>query len=178
LRDRETEGHSRRVANFTLALARAAGIDEALMKHIWRGSMLHDAGKLGIPDSILLKPGSLTAEEWSIMRMHPVYAYTWLAGIAYLRPSLDIPYCHHEKWNGTGYPRGLAGEEIPLTARLFAIVDVWDALISDRPYRKALSPEAAWQIIRGESGKHFDPYVVRLFAEMMNLEFLPVAEIK
>ena len=163
LRDKETEGHTLRVTEKTLKLARLAGIDEATLQHVRRGGLLHDVGKLGIPDSILLKPGKLTPEEWAIMRRHPILAYEWLSGIPYLMPALDIPYCHHEKWDGSGYPRGLKGEEIPLVARLFAIIDVWDALTSDRPYRKGLSIEETREYILSESGKHFDPDVVNLF---------------
>jgi HD-GYP domain-containing protein (c-di-GMP phosphodiesterase class II) len=128
-----------------------------------RGALLHDIGKMGISDTILLKPGSLTDEEWETMRQHPEYAYNLLSPISYLRPALDIPYCHHEKWDGTGYPRGLKGEEIPLAARIFAVVDVWDALRSDRPYRKAWSEEKARAYIREQAGKYFDPRVVEVF---------------
>ncbi len=164
LRDKETEGHSRRVTEKTILLARAYGLSEEEIKHIWRGSLLHDVGKLGIPDSVLLKAGKLNEDEWKIMRGHPIHAYEWLSQISYLQPSLDIPYCHHEKWDGTGYPRGLKGEEIPIGARLFAIVDVWDALTSDRPYRKAMSREEAYQYILNQAGIHFDPAIVKLFA--------------
>jgi HD-GYP domain-containing protein (c-di-GMP phosphodiesterase class II) len=125
--------------------------------------MLHDIGKMGVPDSILLKPGRLTAAEWKLMKKHPVFAYEMLSSIKYLRPSIDIPYAHHEKWDGTGYPRGLAGEQIPLSARLFAVVDVWDALTSNRPYRAAWSRAKALKYIREQSGKHFDPVIVRIF---------------
>jgi putative two-component system response regulator len=163
LRDKETEGHTQRVAEKTILLARAYGMKEEEIKYVWRGALLHDVGKLGIPDSILLKPGKLTDDEWRIMRQHPVYAYQWLSQIDYLQLALDIPYCHHERWDGTGYPRGLKGTEIPIAARLFAIIDVWDALTSDRPYRKAMSPEEVRQYILQESGKHFDPNVVQLF---------------
>jgi putative two-component system response regulator len=163
LRDKETEGHTKRVTEMVIQLARTAGFSEEALKHIWRGGMLHDVGKLGIPDAILLKPDKLTSAEWEIMRMHPVYAYEWLSHIEYLQPALDVPYCHHEKWDGTGYPRGLKGEEIPLAARLFAIVDVWDALTSDRPYRKAMKPEEAANFIRSQSGEHFQPKIVELF---------------
>jgi len=131
--------------------------------YVQRGSLLHDMGKLGIPDAILLKPGKLTEEEWNIMRQHPQLAYDLLSSIDYLRPALDIPYCHHEKWDGTGYPRGLKEEEIPLEARIFAIVDVWDALTSDRPYRLAWSKEDALAYIQKQSGKHFEPAIVDLF---------------
>ena len=141
LRDKETEGHTRRVTEMSVDLARAMGVSDAELVHIRRGALLHDIGKMGIPDSVLLKPGPLTEEEWKIMRKHPVYANELLSPIAYLRPALDIPYCHHEKWDGTGYPRGLKGEQIPLAARIFAVVDVWDALRSDRPYRGARHDE-------------------------------------
>jgi putative two-component system response regulator len=133
------------------------------MVHIYRGALLHDIGKVGVPDSIVLKPGPLTEDEWVIMRKHPQYAYDMLSPIAYLRPALDIPYCHHEKWDGTGYPRGLKGEQIPLAARIFAVVDVWDALISDRPYRKAWQKAKARQYIQEQAGLYFDPQVVRAF---------------
>jgi putative two-component system response regulator len=163
LRDKETEGHTQRVATLTLNLAHAAGQSSADLKQIWRGALLHDVGKLGIPDRILLKEGPLDATEWEIMRRHPVYAFEWLSPIDYLHPAIDIPYCHHEKWDGSGYPRGLRGTEIPLAARLFAVVDVWDALTSDRPYRKALPDSEARSYIMSQRGKHFDPYAVDLF---------------
>lgn len=163
MRDKETEGHSQRVTEKTIVLAIAYGLTGESLKQIRRGALLHDIGKLGIPDSILLKPDKLTDEEWDIMRQHPTLAYQWLSQIGYLQPALDIPYCHHEKWNGTGYPRGLKGEEIPIAARLFAVIDVWDAVTSDRPYRKAMARQEACQLITDESGKHFDPAVVELF---------------
>lgn len=166
LRDKETEGHSRRVTELTMQVARALGVSEAELVHVRRGALLHDIGKVGIPDAILLKPGPLSEEEWATMRRHPVYAYELLAPIAYLRPALDIPYCHHEKWDGTGYPRGLKGEQIPLAARIFAVVDVWDALTSDRPYRPAWPQEQAREQIRALSGTHFDPQVVEAFLEI------------
>ncbi|MBN2119048.1 MAG: response regulator [Anaerolineales bacterium] len=166
LRDRETEGHSRRVAELTARLAQAQGLNEDEIVHLRRGALLHDLGKIGIPDSILHKPDRLTNEEWAIMRKHPEFAYSMLYPIEYLRPALDIPYNHHEKWDGTGYPRGLKGEEIPLAARLFAVTDVWDALISDRPYRPAWSEQDARAYIRDQSGRHFDPRVVKLFFEI------------
>jgi putative two-component system response regulator len=125
--------------------------------------MLHDIGKMGIPDSILLKPGPLNEDEWRVMRQHPVLAYELLIPISYLRPAVDIPYCHHERWDGKGYPRGLRGEEIPLSARVFAVVDVWDALLSDRPYRKAWSASSARQYISSLSGAHFDPVIIDAF---------------
>jgi len=140
-------------------------ISDEQIVHIRRGALLHDIGKLGVPDAILLKPGKLTDEEWIIMRKHPQVAYDMLLPIDYLRPALDIPYCHHEKWDGTGYPRGLKGESIPLAARLFAIVDVWDALCSNRPYRPAWSKEKALEYIQSNSGSHFEPQIVNLFIE-------------
>jgi len=141
LKDMETEGHSRRVVQLTMELAGRTGIRGKELAHIRRGALLHDIGKMGVPDSIIQKPGKLNDEEWQIMKQHPVFAYEWLSRIEYLQPALDIPYYHHEKWDGSGYPRGLEGEQIPLAARIFAIVDVWDALRSDRPYRKAWSKE-------------------------------------
>jgi len=163
LRDKETEGHTQRVVEATLKLARAAGMTEEELVHVRRGALLHDIGKMGVPDSILLKRDQLTDEEWKVMRKHPVYAYELLSPIDHLRPALDIPYCHHEKWDGTGYPRGLQGEQIPLVARLFSVVDVWDALQSDRPYRKSWPKEEVLEYIRSLSGIHFDPHAVELF---------------
>ncbi len=163
LRDRETEGHSQRVTEMTIRLARAMGMDEAELIHVKRGALLHDIGKMGLPDHILFKPGKLNEEEWCTMRLHPVFAYEMLSKIAFLKPALDIPYCHHEKWDGTGYPRGLRGEQIPLAARLFAVADVWDALRSDRIYRKAWTVTQAEAYIRVEAGSHFDPQVVPIF---------------
>jgi putative nucleotidyltransferase with HDIG domain len=170
LRDKETEGHTRRVTELTLKLAAQLGIPPADMAHIRRGALLHDIGKVGVPDSILLKPAPLTDEEQRIMRRHPQFAYDMLAPIQYLRPALDIPYCHHEKWDGTGYPRGLKGEEIPLPARIFAVADVYDALTSDRPYRKAWTKEEALEYIRQQSGSHFDPRVTAAFLSLIESE--------
>ncbi len=167
LRDTETEGHTQRVTDLAVRLARAAGMSEEHIAHLRRGALLHDMGKLGIPDSILLKPGPLDEQEWEIMRTHPVLARDMLEPIAYLRPALDIPYCHHEKWDGSGYPRGLKGQEIPLAARIFAVVDVYDALTSDRPYRPAWTKEAALAYIREQSGAHFDPRMVDLFLQIV-----------
>jgi putative nucleotidyltransferase with HDIG domain len=167
LRDKETEGHTQRVTQLTLDLAQAHGFSGKELLYIRWGALLHDIGKMGVPDRILLKEGSLTDDEWSIMRQHPVYAHDMLRSIPYLHPSLDIPYCHHEKWDGTGYPRGLKAGEIPLAARLFSIVDVWDALTSDRPYRAAWSREKTLAHIRSGSGTHFDPNVVDLFIELI-----------
>ncbi len=163
LRDKETEGHTQRVTEMTESLARSLGVEGETLLHVRRGALLHDIGKMGVPDAILLKPGPLTEEEWVIMRKHPTYAYEMLSPIAYLKPALDIPYCHHEKWDGTGYPQGLKGEEIPLSARAFAVVDVWDALRSDRPYRLRWPEQKVFEHIREQSGKHFDPHVVQQF---------------
>ncbi|HEY0070104.1 MAG TPA: HD domain-containing phosphohydrolase, partial [Chloroflexia bacterium] len=167
LRDRETEGHTQRVTEMAVRLARVLGVSESALLHLRRGALLHDIGKMGIPDAILLKPGPLTDEEWAIMKRHPVYAYELLAPIEFLRPALDIPYCHHEKWDGTGYPRGLQGEQIPFSARIFAIADVWDALSSDRPYRAAWPQEKVREHIASLSGTHFDPQVVEEFLKMV-----------
>ena len=167
LRDRETLGHSNRVTALTLNIATEMGIPHEQLIHIWRGVRLHDIGKMGIPDSILLKAGPLTEAEWEIMRRHPQYAYELLSPIEYLRPALDIPYCHHERWDGSGYPRGLKGEEIPLAARIFAVVDVWDALTSDRPYRSAWEQEKALEYILAQRGKKFDPAVVDVFLRII-----------
>jgi len=167
LRDKETEGHSQRVTELTLQLAQRMGMNEIELQYVRRGSLLHDIGKLGVPDHILFKPDKFTEEEWEVMRRHPVYAHEMLLPIDYLRPAIDIPYCHHEKWDGTGYPRGLKGDQIPLAARIFAVVDVWDALRSDRPYRPGWSPEQAHAYIVEQSGKHFDPKVVEVFLELI-----------
>ena len=167
LRDKETQGHSVRVTEMTLRVARKLGMSEEEFVHVRRGALLHDIGKMGIPDNILLKPGPLTDEEWQIMRLHPTYAYHMLSPIPYLKAALDIPYNHHEKWDGTGYPRGLKGNEIPLAARIFAIVDVWDALRSDRPYRKAWSKQKVCQHISSLSGIHFDPKLVDVFLQIV-----------
>jgi len=172
LRDRETEGHTQRVVDITLRIAQTMGIDDQELTHMRRGALLHDIGKMGIPDSILLKPGPLTDEEWEIMKRHPVYAYELIYPITHLRPSLDIPYCHHEKWDGSGYPRGLKGEQIPLAARIFAVVDVWDALTSDRPYRKAWTSKKALDYIREQSRKYFDPRVVETFLSLIKSELI------
>jgi len=163
LRDRETEGHSQRVTQLTVKMSQALGLGNDDIMHIRRGALLHDMGKIGVPDAILHKPGPLTDDEWILMRKHPQFAFDMLYPIEYLRPALEIPLSHHEKWDGTGYPRGLKGEEIPMAARIFAVVDVWDALTSDRPYRPAWSEEQALTYIREQSGKHFDPDAVDLF---------------
>jgi len=172
LRDKETEGHTQRVTEMTVELARAFGLSEAELLNVRRGGLLHDIGKMGVPDYILLKPGELTKEEWQLMQMHPVYAYDLLSHIVYLRGAMDIPYCHHEKWDGSGYPRGLKGEQIPLTARIFAVVDVWDAITSDRPYRAAWTKPEALKYIQTSSGTHFDPKVVDLFLAVIGKRFM------
>jgi PAS domain S-box-containing protein/putative nucleotidyltransferase with HDIG domain len=168
LRDQETEGHTLRVADMTIQLAQAMGVHGGELPHIRRGALLHDIGKMGVPDRILLKPGKLTAEEWETMRQHTTYAFEMLWPIEFLRPAIDIPHCHHERWDGTGYPRQLEGEQIPLSARLFAVADVWDALTSDRPYRKAWTKEKALDYITTNAGKHFDPRVVETFLVLRN----------
>jgi len=167
LRDYDTDDHSRRVVAMTMRLADELGIDESEKIHVRRGALLHDIGKMGVPDNILLKPGPLTEEEWEIMRRHPVYAYNMLKSIRYLRLAIDIPYCHHEHWDGNGYPNGLRGEEIPLPARIFSIVDVWDALTSNRPYRVAWSIHKALEYIQAQKGKQFDPMVVDALVKIL-----------
>jgi HD-GYP domain-containing protein (c-di-GMP phosphodiesterase class II) len=168
LREEETGKHTNRVTHMTVQLAREMGMDEEQIPHVRRGATLHDIGKIGVPDAILLKPAKLNDDEWKVMRMHPEYAYEMLWHIDFLRPAIEIPYCHHEKWDGSGYPRGLRGEEIPIAARIFAVVDVWDALTSDRPYRKAMLREQVLKIIQKDSGTHFDPRVVQVFMAMLN----------
>lgn len=170
LRDEETEGHSRRVTETTLQLAKMVGLDDEEMIHIRRGAILHDIGKMGIEDRILSKPGPLSPAEWEKMKFHPVYAKQLLEPIPYLRKALDIPYCHHEWWNGEGYPRGIRGEEIPLAARVFSVIDVWDALSHDRPYRSAWPAAKIIQYIQELSGRQFDPFVVEKFLELINRE--------
>ncbi|WP_110513623.1 HD domain-containing phosphohydrolase [Herpetosiphon llansteffanensis] len=167
LRDKETEGHSKRVTEMTVRIAEALGITGDDLVQIWRGALLHDIGKMGIPDAILHKPGPLTNEEWLVMQKHPTYAYDLLRPIHYLQPALDIPYCHHEKWDGSGYPRGLKGTEIPLAARIFALADVWDALRSDRPYRLGWPVERIREHIANLAGSHFDPALVPLFLQFV-----------
>ncbi len=170
LRDRDTEGHTMRVTDLTLKLAHRLGLSQDELVNIQRGAILHDIGKMGIPDNILLKPGPLTAEEWQIIRQHPRYAYELLSPISYLGSALDIPHYHHEKWDGSGYPHGLKETQIPLSARLFCIVDVYDALSSDRPYRSAWSKQKIVAHIREQAGKHFDPAIVRQFLEMLEAD--------
>ncbi len=166
MRDKETEGHTQRVTEMTLNIAREFNIKEEEIVHIRRGALLHDIGKMGIPDNILLKPGTLTNDEWVKMRRHPVYARDMLYPIKYLRPAIEIPYCHHEKWDSTGYPRGMKGEDIPISARIFAVVDVWDALRSERPYRPAWPKGKVIEHIRSLSGTHFDSKTVEIFLKM------------
>lgn len=165
LRDTESAGHSRRVTKLTMRLAKAIGINNTERVHIRRGALLHDIGKMSIPDSILGKPGALTEDEWQIMKLHPTYAEQMLTPIPFLRPALAIPRCHHEKWDGSGYPEGLRAEAIPLAARIFAVVDVYDALSSDRPYRKAWTHDEVVSYIRSQAGSHFDPLVVEIFCK-------------
>jgi PAS domain S-box-containing protein len=167
LRDHETEGHSQRVTALTVALAKELNLDQSDILQIRRGALLHDIGKLGVPDRILLKPGKLDAEEWMLMKQHPVLANEWLSKIPFLRPALEIPYAHHEKFDGTGYPRGLTGQEIPLAARIFAIIDVYDALMSDRPYRSAWTQEKTINYLLECSGTHFDPEITLAFVKLM-----------
>ncbi|MHC1783144.1 MAG: PAS domain S-box protein [Anaerolineaceae bacterium] len=172
LRDHDTEGHTQRVAEAAVKLAQACGVSQSELLHIRRGALLHDIGKVGIPDRILLKPGPLTENEWVIMKQHPVLAFELLSPISFLRPSIDIPYCHHEKWDGSGYPRGLKGETIPLAARIFSIIDVWDALRSDRPYRKGWSTKEVEDYLRSQSGRQFEPKIVEVFMHVLKKERL------
>lgn len=167
LRDRETEGHTRRVTEMTMRLARYIGVNDSEMVNIYRGVLLHDIGKMGVPDHILKKRGKLTDEEWAEMRQHPIYAYNLLSPISFLRGVLDIPYCHHEHWDGSGYPRGLKGEQIPLAARIFSVVDNWDALLSDRPYRAAWPLEKVKAYLRENAGTLLDPKIVNIFLSMI-----------
>lgn len=170
LRDRETQGHSMRVTKLTIMMAQALGMDAGRIEHMRRGAMLHDIGKMGIPDSILLKAGKLTPEETRVMQNHTIYAYEMLNHIEFLQPAVAIPYCHHEWWDGSGYPRGLKGEEIPLEARIFSIVDSWDALNSDRPYRDAMQRKDAVKTIEAEVGTHFDPEMAKVFFQLIQTD--------
>jgi len=172
LRDQETENHTQRVTSLTIKLAERAGFSGYELLQIRRGALLHDIGKLGVPDEILLKEGSLTEDEWKIMRQHPEQARRLIEPILYLRPAMVIPYYHHEKWDGSGYPQQLKGEEIPIEARIFSVVDVWDALTSDRPYRQALTPDVTARYIQEQSGHHFDPQIVDLFLDLLVTENL------
>ncbi len=166
LRDKETEGHTQRVMRLTRRLAQAMGVSDQALVHITNGALLHDIGKMAIPDGILLKPGGLTPEERALVERHPVLAYEMLSPIQFLIPALDIPYCHHERWDGSGYPRGLKGEAIPFAARVFCVVDVWDALVSDRPYRQGLEAGEVRQYIRAQAGSHVDPRVVEALLKL------------
>jgi putative nucleotidyltransferase with HDIG domain len=163
IRDNETEGHSQRVASMTLAMAKRFGIEGEELTHVWRGALLHDLGKIGVPDGILHKNGALTDEERAIMQKHPQYAYDMLKSISFLKPALEIPYAHHERWDGLGYPNALAGEQIPFSARIFSVVDVFDALVSNRPYKVGWPESEAIAQIQRESGTAFDPRVVEEF---------------
>ncbi len=165
-RDKETEGHTQRVTQMALAIAQSMGLTDTELMHMRRGALLHDMGKMAIPDSILLKKGDLDEEEWTVMRKHPEFAHEMLRSISFLHQALEIPYCHHEKWDGSGYPRGLKGEEIPLSARIFAVADVWDALRNDRPYRKSWNVEKVLRYIKDQTGKHFDPQVADVFLKI------------
>jgi len=165
LKDKETSGHTLRVTELTVALGQILNLPEDQLEHLRRGAMLHDIGKMGIPDKILLKPGPLDEKEWNQMRNHPAYAHEMLKDIPFLEPALDIPFCHHERWDGKGYPRQLKGNDIPLSARLFAIVDAWDALISNRPYHQGLDSDKAMEEIRAGSGSQFDPDLVEIFCK-------------
>ncbi len=168
LRDRGTDYHSQQATHLFMRLARHVGMSEAELVHARRGALLHDIGKLAIPDSILFKPGPLNGDEWEIMRQHPVYALQMLSSIPSLKAAIDIPYAHHEHWDGTGYPRGLVGENIPLAARIFMIIDEWDALLSDRPYRKAWPEEEVRLYVQTQAGHHFDPYIVQAFWNLLS----------
>jgi putative nucleotidyltransferase with HDIG domain len=167
LRDEETEGHAERVTEMAVTVARKMGFSQEELVQVRRGSLLHDIGKMGIPDSILHKPGALTEEEREVIKSHPQIAYDLLSRTPFLRKALNIPYYHHERWDGSGYPHGLQGVTIPLEARIFAIVDVWDALSSDRPYRKAWPKKKIIDHIKAENGKHFDPEVVEVFLKIL-----------
>ena len=175
LRDFTTERHTHRVVNLTLELAKKLGMETNELVRVRRGAQLHDIGKMGIPDNILLKPGPLDESEWRVMRRHPIYAYELLRPIPRFSEIIEIPYCHHEKWDGSGYPRRLRGEEIPVSARIFSIVDVWDALSSNRPYRAAWPPNQVVDYIRYQSNKHFEPEVTRAFLELVHGDGRPKA---
>ena len=169
LRDGEAKGHTQRVTEMVLSLAKALKVDKKELIHIRRGALLHHIGNLAVPESILHKQGELTVDEWVIIHLHPFYAYEILEPIVFLRHALNIPFCHHEKWDGSGYPLGLKGKKIPLSARIFAVVDVYDALTNDRPYRKAWSQEKAIEHIKTGAGSHFDPEVVAAFLKMQDI---------
>jgi HD-GYP domain-containing protein (c-di-GMP phosphodiesterase class II) len=172
LRDKETQGHTVRVTDLTLRLSRRMNVPEPELIHIRRGVLLHDIGKMAVPDNILKKTGPLDEKEWEEMRMHPQSAYDLLYPITYLRPAVDIPYCHHERWDGEGYPNRIKGEDIPLSARIFAVIDVWDALLYDRPYRRAWPRQKVIDYMKGEIGTRFDPRVASEFMRMVEEEDL------
>jgi len=167
LREKETLGHCERTVQMSVRLGRELGLDSSELEHIRRGALLHDIGKMVIPDSILQKPDKLTKEEWEIIRKHPIYSRRMLGHIDFLKQAVAIPFYHHEKWDGSGYPEGLKNVQIPLAARLFALVDVWDALSSDRPYHKASSKEEVIAIIEKGIGTHFDPEISKVFIKML-----------
>jgi HD-GYP domain-containing protein (c-di-GMP phosphodiesterase class II) len=168
LRNHEPEGYTLRVTELTLQISRILGLGEAELVHLRRGALLHDLGNLGVPEAVFLKPGLLNEREWALVRRHPTLAFELLSPIEFLRPALDIPYCHHEKWDGSGYPRGLAGEQIPLGARIFSVVDVWSSLTSDRPFREAWSQDRTRKYVWDKAGTHFDPSVVEIFLESVS----------
>ncbi|MDD2858669.1 MAG: HD domain-containing protein [Candidatus Nanopelagicales bacterium] len=176
-RESQLASHSQRVADLTLRLAQHAGIPTTELRTIYRGALLHDVGKLGVPESVLSHPGRLDDAQWALIKQHPENAMRMLAPISFLHDALDIPHCHHEQWDGSGYPRGLSGDAIPYAARLFAVVDVYDAVTAFRPYHASRTHDEAMAIIRSESGTHFDPAIVTLFSEMMGLRetLAPVA---
>ena len=166
MRDGETQGHSRRVADMTLKLAKIIGMPETEWVHVWRGALLHDIGKMGIPDSILLYPGPLGEREWEVMRRHSMYGVEWVERVEYLKPAIPLIRHHHERWDGSGYPDGLRGTEIPLAARIFSIVDVWDALLSKRPYRAAWTQERVIGYLQENAGRQFDPDLIEVFLQL------------
>ena len=170
LRDGEVKGHTQRVTEMVLSLAKALKVDKKELIHIRRGALLHHIGNLAVPECILFKQGELTVDEWVCIHLHPFYAYEILEPIVFLRHALNIPFCHHEKWDGSGYPLGLKGKKIPLSARIFAVVDVYDALTNDRPYRKAWSQEKAIEYIKTGAGSHFDPEIVAAFLKMQEIK--------
>jgi len=170
LRDNETQGHSVRVTDMTMRLSKRMGLAEPALTHIRYGALLHDIGKIAIPDSILYKNGPLSEQEWEVMRLHPTYAQQLLATIPYLKDSMDIPLYHHERWDGSGYPFGLRGEQIPLAARIFCVIDVWDGLRSERPYHPAWPEAQVREYLLQNSGSHFDPEIVQSFLKLLKEE--------